>query len=243
MKFLSYLTTPISLLVFGFHLVFFHAVQLVCALFSERCRQKSIVWLCYGLTYCPWWVGARIRFVGFSQVQSEQPIIVLSNHQSALDIPAVVLGFRQKYMRFVAKQSLGKGIPSVSHNLKVGGSALINRSNPRQAISEIARLGKLTEQECSAVSIFPEGTRSKDGTMRPFQSSGVTTLLRYIPSAVVVPVAIEGHYEFGKNGFYPLPWGTRMTYTALSPIDPRGKSGEEVSQEAERAIRAVLERK
>ncbi|MFV0554590.1 MAG: lysophospholipid acyltransferase family protein, partial [Mangrovibacterium sp.] len=139
-------------------------------------------------------------------------------------------------------KSLEKGIPSVSYNLKVGGSALIDRKNARQSITEIARLGKLVEKENAAVSIFPEGTRTKNGKMRTFQSSGVTTLMKYIPSALVVPVAIQGHYEFGKNGFYPFPWGVRMTYTALTPIDTAGKTGEEVTLEAENAIRAVLGR-
>lgn len=242
MKIISYITTPISMLLFGFYLCFFHLVQLICKLFSEKARQKSIVWLCYGLTYSPLWVNARIRFVGFKDIPTDRPILALSNHQSALDIPALVVGFKKKYMRFVAKKSLEKGIPSVSYNLKVGGSALIDRKNARQSITEIARLGKLVEKENAAVSIFPEGTRTKNGKMRTFQSSGVTTLMKYIPSALVVPVAIQGHYEFGKNGFYPFPWGVRMTYTALTPIDTAGKTGEEVTLEAENAIRAVLGR-
>lgn len=192
------------------------------------------------LSFSPIFVGARIKFVGFKRIPKNRPVIVLSNHQSALDIPALVLGFKNRYMRFVAKKSLEKGIPSVSHNLKVGGSALIDRNNARQSISEIAKLGKLTEKENAAVSIFPEGTRCKNGKMRKFQSSGVTTLLKYAPSALIVPVVIEGHYEFTKDGAYPLPWGSRMKYTALDPIETEGKTGEEITLEAENAIRKAL---
>lgn len=192
------------------------------------------------LTYSSVLVGARIRFIGFKDIPTDRPIIALSNHQSALDIPAMVLGFKNKYMRFVAKKSLEKGIPSVSYNLKVGGSALIDRSNPRQSISEIAKLGKITAQEHSAVSIFPEGTRSKDGKVRTFQSSGVTTLLKYAPSSLIVPVAISGHYELTKDGSFPLPWGVHLTYTALTPISTEGKTGEEITLEAEMAIKKAL---
>ncbi|MFV0522453.1 MAG: lysophospholipid acyltransferase family protein [Mangrovibacterium sp.] len=239
-KLLSYILTPISLLLFCFYLFFFHIVQLVCQLFSERVRQKSIVPLCYMLSYCPLWVGAKIKFEGFKDIPENRPLVILSNHQSALDIPALVVGFKNKYMRFVAKKSLEKGVPSVSHNLKVGGSALIDRSNPRQAIGEIAKLGKLVEKENGAVSIFPEGTRTRNGKMRKFQSSGVTTLLKYTPSALVIPVVIQGNYELSKDGIFPLPWGVKLNYTALTPIETKDKTGEEVTLEAENAIREYL---
>ncbi len=239
-KILGYIFTPLGLVLFGLWLLIFHVIQVACRLFSEKLRLRSVNLLTFFLTYTGLIVGARIRFRGFSNVPNGRPIIIVSNHQSALDIPPIVWGFRKFLPRFVAKQSLGKGIPSISYNLSVGGSALIDRKNPRQSISEISRLGKLLEREKCAVSIFPEGTRSKDGKMRRFQHSGIITLLKYAPSAIIVPMVVDGHSELTTHGVYPLLFGTKLTYTALAAIDPKEKGAEEASKEAENAIRKAL---
>jgi 1-acyl-sn-glycerol-3-phosphate acyltransferase len=170
-----------------------------------------------------------------------RPLIVVANHQSLFDIPPVIWGFRRHHPKFIAKIELGKGIPSISYNLRHGGSALIDRGKPLQSVREIGKLGRYIEQNRYAVCIFPEGTRTRDGRMKPFLPAGIDALLKAAPSAVVVPLAIDGTYELTKKGLYPMAFGARVRFTVLDPIEPGTLSAEEVVQKAETAIRTALE--
>lgn len=238
---LSYLLSPVYLLVFGVTLLLFHPVQIVCRwIGGYQLRKKAVDIMNFILVYGLAILGSRIRFKGFAQLPQNRPLIIVSNHQSTLDIPPIVWGFRKHHPKFVSKVELGKGIPSISYNLRYGGSALIDRENPRQSIIEIMKLGKHIEKENYSASIFPEGTRSRNGEVKCFQHAGIASLLRYAPSAWIVPLVIDGNSELIKNGYYPLSLGTRLTYTVLPPIDPAGRDPKELTEEIELKIKKEL---
>lgn len=203
-------------------------------------RKKSVDILNFQLLYGLVILGCKIRFKGFNQLPKDRPFIIVSNHQHTMDIPPIVVGFRKHHPKFVSKIELGKGIPSISYNLRHGGSALIDRKNPRQSIVEISKLGKHIEKENYCASIFPEGTRSRSGKVKRFQHAGIASLLKYAPSAVIVPFVIDGNSELMKNGYFPLTFGTKLTYTALPAIDPAGRDPKELTLEIEQKIKAEL---
>ena len=88
--------------------------------------------------------------------------------------------------------------------------------------------------------IFAEGTRAKDGQMKAFQVGGIATLLKIVPNALVVPVAIENSWKLVQYGAYPLSFGEPLRWTVLQPLHTAGKNPEEVVLEAENAIRLQL---
>ena len=238
---LSYLLSPLYLFLFGFLLLIFHPVQIFCRLIGGYpLRKKSVDVLNYLLIYCLTVLGARIRFEGFEQLPENCPLIIVSNHQSTMDIPPIVWGFRKHHPKFVSKIELGKGIPSISYNLRHGGSALIDRKNPRQSISEITKLAKHIENENYSASIFPEGTRSKYGKVKQFQHAGFASLLRHSPSAMVVPFVIDGNSELMKNGYFPMTFGTKLNYSVLTPLNPTGRDPKELIEEIENMIKQKL---
>lgn len=238
---LSYLATPFFLLAFGLALVIFHPIQIVCRLLGGyQLRKKSVDILNYILVYSLVIMGAKIRFKGFDLLPENRPFIIVSNHQNTFDIPPIVIGFKKHHPKYVSKIELGKGIPSISYNLRHGGSALIDRKNPRQSVTEIMKLGKHIEKENYCASIFPEGTRSKDGKVKKFQPAGIASLLKYAPSALIVPYVISGNSELMKNGNFPLTFGTKLTYTVLPAIDPAGRDIKELTAEIENKIKAEL---
>ena len=240
-KLAGYLLTPVFLLAFSLLLLIFHPVQVVCRLIGGYpLRKKSVDILNFFLIYSLFIMGARIRFRGFDQLPKGRPFLIVSNHQSTFDIPPIVWGFRKHHPKFVSKIELGKGIPSISYNLRHGGSALIDRKNGRQAILEITKLGKHIEKENYCASIFPEGTRSKTGMVNRFQHAGIASLLRAAPSALIVPFVIDGNSRLMEKGYYPLKFGTRLTYTALPSIDPAGRDPKELTAEIEEKIKQHL---
>lgn len=238
---LIYLISPLYLLVFGLVLGVFHPIQVVCRFIGGyQLRKKAVDIMNFFLVYGLVVIGTRIRFKGFELLPQGRPFIIVSNHQCTLDIPPIIWGFRKYHPKFVSKKELGKGIPSISYNLRHGGSALIDRKNARQSIVEIIKLGKHIEKETYSASIFPEGTRSSDGKVKQFQHVGIASLIRAAPSALIVPFVIDGNSKLMPKGYYPLGIGTKLTYTVLPPIDPTGRDPKELTKEIEDSIKKAL---
>ena len=242
-KLLGYLLTPLYLVVFGLLLVLFHPIQMMCwNIWGYGAHKKSVDIMNFLIIKSLFILGTSISFRSFEKLPKDRPIILISNHQSLFDIPAITWGFRDHHPKFISKIELGKGIPSVSYNLRYGGSALIDRKKPLQSVKEIGKLGRYIEKNKYTASIFPEGTRTKDGKMKSFQSAGVDALLKGAPSAVVVPLAIEGDYELLKKGLYPMSFGVKMKLTVLDSIEPGAIPVEEVVMKTEDLIRTALEK-
>ena len=240
-KVLSVLLTPVYLLIFGFLLVFFHPVQVISNwIWGYPVRKRVVDVLNYALLYSTRILGSRITFSGFGKVPVDRPVIIVANHQGTLDIPPVIVGFMKNHPKFISKIELGKGIPSVSYNLRHGGSVLIDRKNRSQSVKDIMLLGKHIEANNYAACIFPEGTRSKDGRVKSFQPAGIASLVRSAPSAVIVPFAISGNFELMKNGYFPMTFGCHLKYTALDPIEPAGWDANELTLHIENLIKKEL---
>ena len=99
------------------------------------------------------------------------------------------------------KKELGKRIPSISYNLKKGGSVLIDRYGEKDVLDQIKKFGENIELNKWSAVIFPEGTRSKDGKMKDFHHGGLMTLIKSIPSAYIVPLSINNSWKFGRNKY------------------------------------------
>lgn len=156
------------------------------------------------------------------------------------DIPALIWFLRKYHVKFISKIELTKGIPSISFNLKYGGGANIDRKDSKQAIAEIIKLGRRMKENTWSTMIFPEGTRAKDGKLKPFQVGGIATLLKIVPDALIIPIAIENSWKLVRHGNYPLGVGEKLRWTVLPPIEPSGRNPEELTLEAENAIRTKL---
>jgi len=134
-KILSYILTPVYLLVFAILLLIFHPIQVITRwIWGYPVRKKVVDVLNFGLLYSLWILGTRITFRGFEKIPLNRPLIIVANHQSLLDIVAIVVGFRKNHPKFISKIERGKGIPSVSYYLPNGGSVLIDRKKGVHAV-------------------------------------------------------------------------------------------------------------
>ena len=237
-KIFGYILSPIYLLVLGLILGVFHPVQVVCwNVWGYPAQKRAAEIMCYLIFKSLIILGSRVKFKGLEKLPADCPLIIVSNHQSQYDIPPVVWGFREHYPKFISKIELGKGIPSISYNLRKGGSALIDRKNPSQAIKAIIKLGRQIEENNYAACIFPEGTRSKDGKVRVFKVSGLATLLKTSPSAAIIPFAVNGNYLLQR---FPMGVGEKLTYSVLDRIERENRTAEEIAEMCELAIKKEL---
>ncbi len=218
-KLLAYPLTCIYFLFFGLCLLIFHPIQWLCFNgFGYNAHRKSADLLQFCLMRCINCLGNWHTLINPYKLSTSQPLIIVSNHQSMADIPPIMWYFRKHHVKFVSKKELGKGIPSVSYSLLKGGSALIDRKNPRQAIVAIKKFANYIESTNRAAVIFPEGTRSRDGKPKPFQTKGLETLIKYIPSAMIVPLTINNSWKTLRYGKFPMGTGNHITFTVHKPI-------------------------
>jgi 1-acyl-sn-glycerol-3-phosphate acyltransferase len=168
--------------------------------------------------WCSYLLGTRYSFINEQLIPKDKPLIIVSNHQSMNDIPPIIWYMRHYHPKFVSKIELGKGIPSVSFNLRHGGSALIDRKDSKQALLEIAKLGKYIETHNRSAVIFPEGTRSRTGHPKKFQTTGLKVLMKQAPSALIVPVSINNSWKMLRYGKFPYGIGSHLIFRVHPPI-------------------------
>ncbi|WP_299223761.1 1-acyl-sn-glycerol-3-phosphate acyltransferase [uncultured Psychroserpens sp.] len=218
-KLLAYPLTLLYFVVFGITLLIFHPIQWLCFnFFGYQAHKTSVDILQFSLMRCLNILGTRFTFTNPYKIPTHKPLLIVSNHQSMYDISPIMWYMRKHHVKFVSKKELGKGIPSVSYNLRHGGSVLIDRKNPRQALPAMMRFGEYIENTNRAAVIFPEGTRSKDGSLKPFKTKGLELLFKKVPSAIVVPITVNNSWKMLRYGKFPMGIGNHLKFTVHQPI-------------------------
>jgi 1-acyl-sn-glycerol-3-phosphate acyltransferase len=236
-KILSYPLTAIHYLVFYILLLLFHPVQWVCLnVFGYQAHKKSVDILNFFLVAATGIVGTTYKFNNLDRVPQGVPLIIVANHQSMYDIPAIIWFMRRVHPKFISKKELGKGIPSVSYNLRHGGSVLIDRKDPKQALPAIKSMGEYIEKHKRSAVIFPEGTRSKTGIPKRFSENGLKILCKYAPSAYIVPLSINNSWKIVRFGTFPLGLCSHLTFTVQEPFAINGIPFAEVMTRAENSV-------
>jgi len=241
-KVFGYILSIPHYLVFGLILLIFHPVQwLSLKLGGYQAHKKSVDFMNFWLLSTYYILGNTVHFNNKYDLPTDRPILFISNHQSMYDIPPLIYFLRKHHAKFISKIELTKGIPSISFNLKHGGAANIDRKDSKQAIAEILQLaGRMKENNWSTV-IFPEGTRAKSATIKPFAIGGIATIIKKVPHVLVVPIAINNSWKMVQYGTYPLCTFIKMSWTVLKPIEPLNTPIEEIVQQAENSIRSKID--
>lgn len=239
-KLIGWLFTPIHLMACAVIFLAFHPIQVMARGLGYSAHKRVVDAMSWCVLESLRLVGARVEFVSPAKLPDDRPSLLIANHQSLYDIALIAWFFRSHHPKFVAKTELGQGLASVSYNLRHGGSALIGRENLRQALPALGRFGEFIERHRYAACLFPEGTRARDGVLKPFKQAGALTLLRAMPTAVVVPLAIDGSWELTRHRLRPIPFGVRVRCTVLPAIEANAGPAKAMIAEAERRIRAAL---
>jgi len=218
-KIISYPLSLVTGFLFLFIICVFHIVQFVSFnLFGYQAHKKSVDIMDLLLL--------RILLVNLTTAEVEimadlpedKPLIFVANHQGLYDIIGIGWFLRKYHPKYVGKIELGKGIPSVSYNLNHGGSVLIDRKDPKQALPTLKRLAEYIEATNRSAVIFPEGTRSRDGKPGTFAANGLKILCKYAPNALVVPISINNSWKVFRYGKFPLGIGNRLKFKVHPPI-------------------------
>lgn len=182
-------------------------------------------------------LGTTYSFQGRENLPDNVPLIIVANHQNLYDIPPIIWFMRNWHPKFISKKELGKGIPSVSYNLRHGGSVLIDRKDAKQSLTAIKDVAEYVNKNNYSVVIFPEGTRSKNGEPKPFSVNGLKMLYKYAPDGYFAPITINNSWKINKYGKFPYGLGNRITFMVHKPLKISDYSFETIFEKTETIIK------
>ena len=131
--------------------------------------------------------NSSLSVEGQERVDFSQPHIFVMNHQSLIDIPVSFVALPVP-LCFVAKAELSK-IPFFGRAMRSLGMIFVDRSNPQRAHESLKSGGALIRAGVNIMA-YPEGTRSKDGVIKPFKRGVFQLALE--AKVPIVPMAIDG---------------------------------------------------
>lgn len=238
---ISYPLSVVFYSLFAVILLLFDPIQRVCLrVFGYQAHKRS-VGLFNGLfLLCLHIVGTTFRFKIEDDIPKNVPIIIVSNHQSLWDIPPIIWFLRRLHPKFISKKELGKGIPSISYNLKYGGSVLIDRKKPIQAMAKIAKVAGYISEYNRSVVIFPEGTRSRTGEPKKFHRKGLQTLFENAPDAYALPVSINNSWKLQRYGMFPIPLFVRLKFLVHPVVKVSDYTSDALIDKIESQIKAEI---
>ena len=160
--------------------------------------------------------GIRMRVAGREHLQPGRAVVFCSNHQSNIDPPILFQALHPR-LHVLFKRELTR-LPLLGRAFQIGGFVPIDRANREQSMSAIDQAAESLRQGNSFLT-FPEGTRSRTGTLLPFKRGPFLMALK--AQVPIVPVAIQGGTASMKKGS-PLVRPVTVSVRIGTPVETRG---------------------
>jgi 1-acyl-sn-glycerol-3-phosphate acyltransferase len=148
----------------------------------------------------------KVKVEGMKNLQGEGPYIFMSNHQGSYDIFAL-LGHLPFQFKWLAKRELFS-VPFLGWTMAAAGYISIDREGTRKTVKALDKAAQKIREGISIV-IFPEGSRSPDGSIQSFKKGGFTLAIK--SRVPIVPIAISGSREImPKESLTAIPGEIRI---------------------------------
>lgn len=175
---------------------------------------RFLYFLCWSLSRLVLILYNRTSVSGRGKIPPEGPCLLIANHASNLDPVIVATSFNRR-LRFMAKKELFD-VPGLGWLIRHLGSYPVQRGTADRSAFR-ATIELLREGE--AILIFPEGTRTHDGSLQAF-NPGVAILALSTPGVAVLPIYIDGSYRaLGRGVPFPRPNRIRVRVGDPFPAD------------------------
>lgn len=184
--------------------------------FDRRRRWLHLYTCAWGYHYVrllPLW---RARFEHVARIRDDRTYVLVANHQSLGDI--LVLFGLFKHYKWVSKRAIFR-VPFVGWNMVLNDYVELVRGDP-QSIEQMMQACRVHLRRGSSVMMFPEGTRSIDGEIKPFKHGAFTLACEH--GVEVVPIVIDGTRDaLPKHGLMlDHPWFLPVRVRVLDPMAP-----------------------
>jgi 1-acyl-sn-glycerol-3-phosphate acyltransferase len=171
-----------------------------------------------------WMFRIKVRRRGTELLDSSKHYVFVSNHASAFDIPAVLVGLPNG-VRFVLKKELTL-VPIWGWALKYGPYVAIDRANARDARKSLEDAARKMRTGASVI-LFGEGTRTRDGNLQSLKRGAFTLAVK--AGLPVVPVTINNTFGILPRGSLRVnPADIEIVFDKPIPVEGiEGRGGEE----------------
>ncbi|GFO58737.1 1-acyl-sn-glycerol-3-phosphate acyltransferase [Geomonas silvestris] len=179
--------------------------------------------------------GIKVAVSGQELVPAGGPVIYMGNHQGNFDINALTVAIPRMFS-WIAKEELFR-VPLFGAAMRRAGYIPLDRSDGRKALKSMAQAAQRIASGTSVV-IFPEGTRTMDGSLLPFKRGAF--LLAAKAGVPIVPFTINGSRERNPRNRLELYPGT-ISVSFSAPLESAGVPESELMERVREAIAAKLE--
>lgn len=155
----------------------------------------------------------------------DEPVVYMGNHQSYIDIYAIMNTLNRK-LTVIGKMELLK-IPiirTLGHEIRV---LYLDRSNPREGLKTIIEAINRINNENQDVLIFPEGTRSKSHAMGEFHKGSFRIAQK--TNAPIIPMVVNDAYKVFEETYRVVP-NRKVSLKFLPPVYMKDLSADEVKR-------------
>ena len=150
--------------------------------------------------------------IGGENIDRKQPYVIVINHTSMMDIMSIYP--LPLVFKWVSKREVYR-IPMVGRLLFMHGDIVINRASTKEAMQLVHTRGMEWLNKGASVSIFPEGTRSKDGEIHNFKAGAF--ILAKDAEVPILPVVVAGTNNMVRNRIF-MNWKNRIRIKVLPPV-------------------------
>ena len=177
--------------------------------------------------------GVQVEITGEENIPANTPLIFMANHQSNFDILALLANIQVQF-RWLSKKEIFY-IPIMGYAMKRAGYISIDRGNHAKAIDSLGEAAQKI-REGRSVMTFPEGTRSRDGKIRPFKKGLFYLALE--AGVPIIPISIKGSRAIMPKKSLQINPG-KITIIIDKPIYIQGYSME-TRDELMNTVRSVI---
>lgn len=177
----------------------------------------------------------QVTVNGRFNIDPSRSYIYMSNHQSNFDI-LVLLSHLKVQFRWLAKAELFR-VPLFGAAMKRAGYISIDRSDRPSAIKSLNRATEIIQKGVS-VMIFPEGTRSCNGRIRPFKKGGF--VMAVDSGIAIVPVIVHGTRQIMPKERLRIAPG-KVVVEIRNPIETTGYTRESKDDLMEKVRKTICE--
>jgi len=179
-------------------------------------------------------LGIDVAVTGLELLDPATPCVFISNHLSFLDGP-LLMTILDRPARVIVKRFVFR-VPILGLGMRFSGYVPLDKEGRGAGKASIARAARLIREKRYSFLIYPEGTRSRDGNIRPFRRGGF--FLALACGAPIVPVTIRGTYELMPRGTWLIRKG-RVQIAFHEPVPVTGYTQETMAELMERVKGAV----
>jgi 1-acyl-sn-glycerol-3-phosphate acyltransferase len=150
--------------------------------------------------------------IGLENIDPRKAYVMVLNHNSMVDIISIYN--LPLIFKWVSKKEVYR-IPIVGQLLFAHGDIVINRASAKEAMQLVHTRGLEWLKKGACVSIFPEGTRSKDGEIHNFKAGAF--VLAKDAGVPILPIVLDGTNTMVRNGWL-MNWRNKITIRILPPV-------------------------